>query len=96
MQTLSKQGKNESPAAAAGAPGGTGIRSLARFTADLGKTASTVWRWRNLGYLEVVNICGKLYITDEQISRFKQRAAAGEFAKKAVVPRRDRPEPHQP
>jgi hypothetical protein len=77
-----------SPATAGGTLHPAGIRSLASFTAEVGKTAATIWRWRNLGWLDVVNICGKLYITDEAIERFRARAAAGEFARKPVVPDR--------
>jgi hypothetical protein len=64
----------------------SGMRPLSQFAADLGKTPSTVWRWRKLGMLDVVNICGKLYVSDEAIQKFKTRAAAGEFSRKPVVP----------
>jgi len=36
--------------------------------------------------VSVVNISGRLYISDEEIVRFTQRAEAGEFAKTPRVP----------
>lgn len=77
---------DRSQAAAGGPASPAGIRPLSRFCAEIGKTACTVWRWRNAGMLEVLNICGKLYVTDEAIARFKARAAAGEFAREPVMP----------
>ena len=65
-----------------------GLRPLGVFAADVGKTHCTLWRWRKLGWLEVVNIAGKLYVTDEAVARFKTRAAGGEFARTPVVPAR--------
>ncbi|MGB0578862.1 MAG: hypothetical protein ACPGVU_04080 [Limisphaerales bacterium] len=45
-----------------------------------GVSKVTGWRWRQNGWLNAVNISGKLYVSDAEISRFTQRAAAGEFA----------------
>jgi hypothetical protein len=61
-----------------------GVRPLTRFAREIGKTMATVWRWRKQGMLETLNVCGKIYVTDEQICRFKERAAAGEFAREPV------------
>jgi hypothetical protein len=84
---------NASPASnGAHSQSSAGIRSLASFTAEIGKTPSTVWRWRKQGWLDVLNICGKLYVTSEAIERFKARAAAGEFSKAPVVPQRTKEE----
>jgi len=58
------------------------------FLADLGKSSVTGWRMRRDGLINTVNISGKLYIRLEEIQRFEQRAAAGEFAKVAHLPRR--------
>jgi len=38
--------------------------------------------------LEVSNICGKLYVTDEAIAKFRARAEAGEFSRRLPVPSR--------
>lgn len=41
----------------------------------------TGWRWRKKGWVETLNIAGKLYITGDEIDRFNQRAKDGEFSK---------------
>lgn len=62
--------------------------SLRRFRADLGVAPSTPWRWIKRGWLDQpLNIAGRLYLSREQIDRFKRRAAAGEFAR-SVCPAR--------
>jgi hypothetical protein len=38
--------------------------------------------------IEVVNVNGKLFVTDAAIARFNERAAAGEFSKTPVTPKR--------
>jgi hypothetical protein len=55
---------------------------------ELGKTSSTGWRYAKLGWVKLVNIAGKNYITREAEDEFLRRAQAGEFAKQAVVPSR--------
>jgi hypothetical protein len=58
------------------------------WLATLGKTRTTGWRWRKAGLIETVNIFGKLYVTRDEISRFEQRALAGEFYKESATPAR--------
>lgn len=58
-----------------------------KFLASVGKRETTGWRWRRDGLIETVNICGKLYITADEINRFEARARAGEFAKTVKPPR---------
>jgi predicted site-specific integrase-resolvase len=64
------------------------IMSLDKFIEQTGLSAVTVWRYRKKGMLTTVNICGRQYILRAEIARFKQRAAAGEFAKPANYPRK--------
>jgi hypothetical protein len=52
-----------------------------RWLKDIDKTPATGWRWRKLGWIEVINIAGRLYISRAAIARFEARAAAGEFSK---------------
>jgi hypothetical protein len=40
--------------------------------------------------IEVVNVMGKLYVTQEEIDLFLTRARAGEFAKSVKPPRNRR------
>ena len=61
-------------------------KSLKQFNREAGVSHVTSWRWRKLGWLETVNICGKQYVTAEAIAKFQERAESGEFAKNPVVP----------
>ena len=70
------------------ATGSAGLRPLSRFALEVGKTTCTLWRWRKQGWLETINVAGKIYVSDAAVERFKTRASAGEFAKTPVVPAR--------
>lgn len=56
------------------------------FLEQLQVSQTTGWRWRKRGMLKVININGRLYISQEEIAKFTRRAAAGEFAKQPVMP----------
>jgi hypothetical protein len=58
------------------------------FLDSLGVTAPTGWRWRKLGWIKTLNIAGRVYVSRDEIDRFQQRAASGEFSKKHVTPTR--------
>ena len=60
--------------------------SLNKFLEGLGVTSTTGWRWRKRGLLPVINIYGRLYLTEETIADFHRRAVAGEFAKVSKPP----------
>jgi hypothetical protein len=62
------------------------IQSLQSFCRAMGITAITAWRFRKRGWLETINIAGRVYITSEGVAKFKQRAASGEFAKEHKAP----------
>lgn len=72
------------------APQRSGLVPLTRWAKEIGRTTSTVWRWRKFGWLQTVNICGKLYVASDEIERFEARAAAGEFAREPIVPLREK------
>lgn len=55
--------------------------SLDKFMQESGLSSVTIWRYRRAGWLETLNICGRVYVTREEIARFKARARAGEFAR---------------
>jgi predicted site-specific integrase-resolvase len=65
---------------------GSAVVSLTRWIEKAGISSCTAWRWRKKGWLEVVNICGHLYLTTEAIREFRERAARGEFAKAPRMP----------
>jgi len=56
----------------------------------IGKTAATGWRWRRKGWIETVNIAGRVYISRQEIERFEARAAAGEFSQAHKAPCREK------
>ncbi|MGD0814673.1 MAG: hypothetical protein ABSA83_13790 [Verrucomicrobiota bacterium] len=51
------------------------------FLEQVGRSATCGWRWRKNGLIATINISGRLYVSQEEINRFHERAAAGEFAK---------------
>jgi hypothetical protein len=59
------------------------LQSLEKFLTTVGKSRTTGYRWRQLGYLKTVVICGRLYISGEAVKEFLMRAAAGEFSRGA-------------
>jgi len=62
---------------------------LNKWGRQLGRTPPTLWRWRQLGWLDgIMNIAGKPYITREGIEKFLRRAQAGEFSRPSHAPRR--------
>ena len=60
--------------------------ALNKWVSGLGVTPVTAWRWRRAGWLETVNICGRVYVTNEASEKFQRRAEAGEFAKDHLAP----------
>jgi hypothetical protein len=64
--------------------------ALDKFIEQSGLSVVTIWRYRRAGWLNTLNICGRHYLTRSEIARFNARAAAGEFAKQPIRPRRRR------
>jgi hypothetical protein len=62
------------------------IQALNVFTKSIGVSAATVWRWRQQGILQTVNINGRPYVTSEAAAAFVARVTAGEFAKTKPMP----------
>jgi hypothetical protein len=56
------------------------IQSLDKFLTAAGRSRTTGWRWRQLGYLKTVQVCGRPYVTRDAIVEFLKRAAAGELS----------------
>jgi len=65
------------------------VVSLDSWREQVGVTACTVWRWRKKGWLKTVNICGRLYLTQEAINEFYERAQLGEFSQTHKAPLRN-------
>jgi predicted site-specific integrase-resolvase len=62
--------------------------ALEKWLEEIGRTPTTAWRWRRKGFLKVVNICGRLYVSRDEIARFMTHAESGEFALNRTPPRR--------
>lgn len=60
------------------------------WLSQVGVSACCGWRWRKAGFVSPVNICGRLYISSDEITRFVARAEAGEFSKVHITPQRPR------
>jgi hypothetical protein len=58
-----------------------------RWLKDIDRTPATGWRWRKRGWIKTINVCGRLYVSRDEINRFERRAAAGEFSKTHVTPK---------
>jgi hypothetical protein len=54
----------------------------------MGKNPATGWRWRQRGWIETLNIAGRVYVHREAIAEFERRASAGEFSKEHKTPKR--------
>ena len=55
--------------------------SVRAYRKARGISDTTFWREKQRGLWAPVNICGRLYLTTDQIARFERRAASGEFAR---------------
>jgi hypothetical protein len=64
------------------------LLAIEKWRSETGISATTLWRWRRLKMLTTIQILGRTYISREEIARFEQRAAAGEFAKENKAPKR--------
>ena len=78
---------HERPDEISGAPASP-IVLFGLFLESLGVTPPTGWRWRKRGWISTINIAGRVYVSRQAIVEFERRAAAGEFAKEHIVPKR--------
>jgi hypothetical protein len=73
--------------------------SLTRFQELSGWSSATTWRMRRRGWLQVIRICNRCYVTPEAILQFNERAIAGEFSSATANPwanRGNRAKPKHP
>jgi hypothetical protein len=57
------------------------IMALWKFQAQCGCSRTTVFRWRQRGWLKTLMIANKPYVTGDAIQEFVDRAKGGEFAR---------------
>ena len=69
-----------------GAGASQAVISLSAWLRQVGVTACTAWRWRRKGWLQTVNIAGRVYLTAQAIQDFTERAQRGEFAQVHKAP----------
>lgn len=62
------------------APNG-GLRAASAVARDRGISDVTLWRWRTRGWIQTVNISGKIYVDLASLADFDRRACTGEFSK---------------
>jgi len=67
---------------------GSNLIALNQWGEQIGRTQATIWRWRRDGWLKSINIAGRVYVSRQAIAEFERRAAAGEFSKEHVTPKR--------
>ncbi|MHC1767933.1 MAG: hypothetical protein AB9869_27280 [Verrucomicrobiia bacterium] len=58
-----------------------GFRAQKAVARDRGVSDVTVWRWAQRGWIKIVTVCNRPYVTLASLAEFDRRAAAGEFAK---------------
>jgi len=66
------------------------LRSWDSWLKEIGRTHTTGWRWRKAGWIQPVNISGRLYVSDEAITSFIRRASSGGFSREHKVPVRQK------
>jgi hypothetical protein len=54
--------------------------ALSQWERSVPINPSTTWRWRKKGWLRVVKIANRNYLTAEALEEFMARAGRGEFA----------------
>ncbi len=75
--------KSATPKHLAAAPG---LVKFDRWLKFVGASPTTGWRWRKLGWVKTLNICGRTFISENEIARFVRAAEAGQFARAHKVP----------
>ena len=65
----------------------TGGMEWGKWLDTVGRCTTTGHDWLKRGWITVININGKNYMTAEAIAEFWRRAKAGEFAKSIKPPK---------
>ena len=60
----------------------SGIFAFERFYEPIGITRETAHKWSKLGLFKTLTICGRRYITDNEVKKFRESAVRGDFAEK--------------
>lgn len=65
------------------------LTSWKKWLNQIGVSGITGWRWRKQGLIKTVNIFGRLYISQDEIDRFIERATSGEFEQDIQPPKKE-------
>jgi hypothetical protein len=60
----------------------SGIFAFDRFYEGIGITRETAHKWSKLGLFKTFAICGRRYISDNEVKKFRESAERGDFAEK--------------
>ena len=60
----------------------SGIFAFDRFYEGIGITRETAHKWSKLGLFKTFAICGRRYISGEEVKKFRESAKRGDFAEK--------------
>jgi hypothetical protein len=88
MNDLSRNSSGNANSKTAALVGPNGWIALNKWLDHIGVSATTGWRWRKRGWLHVVNIAGRMYLTRAALTEFEQRAQAGEFSRRSTPTQR--------
>jgi hypothetical protein len=69
-------------------PNASDLLAYDHWLAELPISPATGWRWRKRGWIPTINIAGRVYVSRAAIAEFERRAAAGEFAREHITPKR--------
>jgi hypothetical protein len=58
-----------------------GLIALSAWLKQIGRSATTGWRWTKAGWLHPINIAGRPYLSADDIAQFVARARSGELAR---------------
>jgi len=64
--------------------------SMSTFGEQAGLSPSTLWRFRQKGWLQTINISGRQYISRAAIADFNRRAESGEFSGEVQKPNKSK------
>ena len=71
-------------------PGGH-LSPYAHYVQKLGLSEITGWRMRRRGWIETIEIAGRIYVDEREIAAFEERARKGQYKKVKLVGQEARP-----
>ena len=66
----------------------TALRPIGEWREQMDVSPTTAWRYAKRGWIHPITIAGKVYLSQDDIDRFEERARTGEFARDFNRPRK--------